>query len=89
MLGPGRRALVTAFLFSPDVPTPAFPFPASGGPVRWRIDVRPHAAVAYSRPLFEGMVRDAGLAIEAMTPGFWPGDSRRPTGQDILVLCRI
>ncbi len=89
VLGPGRRALVTAFLFAPDTPTPAFPFPSSRAPVRWRIDMRPHAAVAYSRPLFEGMVRDAGLVVEAMTPGFWPGDSRRPTGQDVLVLSRI
>ncbi len=86
VLRAGRRALVTAFLFAPSASTPAFPFPDGIAPIRWRVRVRPHSAVAYSRPEFEALVHDAGLRIAEMVPGFWPGAASTPAAQDVLLL---
>jgi SAM-dependent methyltransferase len=88
VLRPGRSALVTAFLFDPNARVPAFAFadPASG--VRWRVRERPHAAVAYPRPLFESLVSSAGLRIDRRIDGFFPGADEVPSGQDTLILSR-
>jgi SAM-dependent methyltransferase len=90
VLAPGRRALVTAFLFAGgEVEPAAFPHPrpaGAGSPVRWRRALRPHAAVAYDRRSFEEMIGEAGLAVAAFVAGYWPGTSRPPGGQDLLVL---
>jgi len=89
-LRPGRSALVTAFLFDEAVRPPAFPHPdehpeeRSG--VRWLRRVRPEAAVAYERRLFERMVAEAGLAVQSFLPGFWPGTAAHPSGQDCLIV---
>ena len=88
VLEPGGAALVTAFLFEPGSSVPAFPFVGEGGRLRWRIRNRPHAAVAYSKELFESIVRNAGLRVEARIDGFYPGEGAIPTGQDMLVLRR-
>ena len=82
LLAPGRRAVITAFLYAD--PPPAFPH--GEGPLRWRLAGRPHAAVAYHRPHFEALVAAAGLELEEVVTGFWPGTDRPPTGQDVLVL---
>lgn len=86
VLAPGGRALVTAFLFDPAGRVPAFPFSDGEGSQKWKIRSRPHAAVAFSRPLFEAMISRAGLRVERSIEGFYPGSSAVPSGQDILVL---
>lgn len=92
ILSPGRRAVVTAFLFAGNGESPPFfPHPrdtGSGTPVRWLRAARPRAAVAYDRSCFEDLVTEAGLEIVAFVPGFWPGADRPPKGQDTLVLER-
>lgn len=82
LLAPGRRALVTAFLFAGETPA----FPHGDDRVRVRLASRPEAAVAYRRELFEGMVEEAGLRIVERIDGFFPGDAPRLDGQDVLVL---
>jgi SAM-dependent methyltransferase len=90
VLAPGRAALVTAFLFDGGrfrtAPPPAFPHPGPGAPVRFRRRVRPQAAVAYEVGHFEGMVAATGLAVGRRIDGFYPGEDRRPQGQDVVVL---
>lgn len=83
-LRPGRLALITAFLF--DGRPPAFPFPDGESPVRWLRRLRPEAAVAFDRGLFESMIAEAGLTLREMVPGFWPGTAPVPRGQDVLIL---
>lgn len=92
VLAPGRRALLTAFLFAGGaVEPPAFPHPrraGAGAPVRWRLPIRPRAAVAYERARFEELITEAGLTMTILIAGFWPGTDRPPQGQDLLVLER-
>lgn len=90
-LHPGRAALITAFLFERDGETglgriPFFPFADGSSSVRWRFKARPHAAVAFERSHFVAMVEDAGLRVQWLCPGFWPGREGTPRGQDILLL---
>ncbi|HEX9736583.1 MAG TPA: hypothetical protein VGG06_31845 [Thermoanaerobaculia bacterium] len=56
--------------------------------MRWRLAVRPQAAVAYDRGRFEELVASAGLTLTDFVPGFWPGADRPPRGQDVLVVER-
>jgi SAM-dependent methyltransferase len=89
-LKPGSAAVVTAFLFDASAPERelvrrAFPFGDRDGLVRWRLRGRPTAAVAYERSLFERMVGAAGLRVQWMSPGYFPGKERL-TGQDTLLL---
>jgi ubiquinone/menaquinone biosynthesis C-methylase UbiE len=86
VLRPGRSALLTAFLFDPARPTPAFAFSRPQSVTRWRVRARPHAAIAYSRPAFEAMIIAAGLRVDHLLTGFWPGGAAHPTGQDILIV---
>lgn len=94
VLAPGRRALVTAFLFDgspggPRAAPPAFPYPpGSGVPVRWLRATRPRAAVAYEWRHFLELLAGAGLEISSFVHGFYPGTDRRPRGQDVLVVER-
>jgi len=84
----GKAAVVTAFLFDARPPgrrAAGVAFPFGDERVRQRSAGRPTAAVAYERSVFEGMVRDSGLSVVWMSPGFFPG-AERPGGQDILVL---
>jgi SAM-dependent methyltransferase len=89
-LRPGRAAVVTAFLFDAAGPAlesvrRAFPWEDRGGLVRWRLRSRPAAAVAYARPFFEGLLADAGLRLQWMSQGYYPGADRLD-GQDRLLL---
>lgn len=91
VLQPGKAAVVTAFLYEQGSATDRgqsdfFPFSDSKSVVRWRFKVRPHAAVAFERAHFLEMVRDAGLRLQWLCPGFLPGESAFPSGQDILIL---
>jgi SAM-dependent methyltransferase len=90
-LAPGRKALLTAFLFARGSRTdrgasPIFAFGDDRGLIRWRWKARPESAVAYEREHFLGLVSQAGLRVEWLCQGFWPGDATRYTGQDILIL---
>ncbi len=90
-LCPGRAAVVTAFLFEHESRTgrgesPMFRFGDPRGSVRWRFKERPEAAVAYERTHFLRMIEEAGLRLQWLSPGFLPGDSHRPSGQDLLIL---
>ena len=89
-LKPGSAAVVTAFLFdsrAPELPLVrrAFPFGDRDGFVRWRLSARPTAAVAWEKSAFEGMVLEAGLRVQWMSPGYFPGAARL-IGQDTLLL---
>ncbi len=81
-LAPRGAAVVTAFLFA-GVPA-AFPF--GDERVRYRVRARPAAAIAFARTLFEEMVAEAGLESTDACLGFFPGERRRITGQDVLLL---
>jgi len=85
VVAPGGKALVTAFLFGAGS-APAFPF--GDDRVRWRVKNRPAAAIAFSRPVFDSMIAAAGLRVVRDALGFFPGNSARITGQDVLLLTR-
>lgn len=90
VLRPGRAAVVTAFLFdssgaSIDEVRSSFPMENPGGGVRWRVRSRPTAAVAYDRRFFESLLVSAGLRLQWMSPGWYPGGARLD-GQDSLLL---
>jgi SAM-dependent methyltransferase len=90
VLRPGRPAVVTAFLFEPDGPggaaaRRAFPVAGPEGRLRYRSRRRPTAAVAYDKARFVEMVEAAGLRLQWLSPGFYPGGERL-TGQDTLLL---
>ena len=90
VLKPGSAAVVTAFLFEASpagLPLVRRAFPFGDSVVRWRLRARPTAAVAYERSAFEGMVAAAGLRVQWMSPGYFPG-SASVTGQDTLLLGR-
>ena len=91
-LRPGSPAVVTAFLFDPSGPEMTgvrreFPYEdaSSGGSVRYRSRRRPTAAVAYSRAELEALIERAGLRVQWLRPGYYPGGSPI-TGQDTLLL---
>ena len=72
----GRRARRCAGPFLTAPPT---------GTVRWRSAMRPTAAVAYDRAIFESFVEAAGLHVQWIYFGYFPG-SDRLTGQDTVIL---
>lgn len=91
VLSPGRPAMITAFLFAADSRTGKgrsryFNGADPAGLYRWRSQLRPQSAVAYERDCFERMVKDAGLRVQWMSPGFFPGDAESLDGQDVLIL---
>jgi hypothetical protein len=53
--------------------------------VRWRLRGRPTAAIAYAKPVFEGLLAGAGLRLQWMSPGYFPGADRL-AGQDTLLV---
>jgi SAM-dependent methyltransferase len=88
---PGRPAIVTAFLFERGSRTDSggsrlFRSADNTGKVRWRSRLRPHSAVAYERGDFFARIDQAGLRVQWLSPGYLPGDSATPTGQDVLIL---
>jgi SAM-dependent methyltransferase len=90
VLGAGRPAVVTAFLFDRnhrelEAVRRAFPFEGNGGAVRLRRSARPTAAVAFDRNAFWKMVEDSGLRVVWHSAGFYPGRSRLDA-QDVLLL---
>jgi ubiquinone/menaquinone biosynthesis C-methylase UbiE len=91
VLRPSRAAVLTAFLFAPGSRTAAgesrfFRCADESGRFRWRSGARPRSAVAYERSYFYELVEKSGLRVQWVSPGFFPGDAQRLTGQDVLVL---
>ncbi len=89
VLAPGGKALLTAFLFDdtdPNFVTPAFPFGDPHLPVRWRLQARPAAAIAYGRQYFTQLVEDAGLKVVQIEASYWPGNDAVPQGQDYVIV---
>jgi SAM-dependent methyltransferase len=87
----GAPAVVTAFLFAPDSRTGTghsrfFRGADPTGRVRSRSRLRPQAAVAYERDYFFELVTNAGLRVQWLSPGFFPGDGDCLSGQDVLLL---
>lgn len=90
-LRPGRPAMLTAFLFTPDSRTGAgrsrfFACADATGRARWRSPLRPQSAVAYERDFFFALVREAGLRVQLLSAGFFPGDAESLAGQDVVFL---
>ena len=91
VLRPGRPAVLTAFLFATDSRTGSgrsrfFRSTDSTGKVRWRSPLRPQSAVAYERDDFVALVEGAGLRVQWLSPGFFPGDVESLSGQDVVIL---
>ncbi len=90
-LSPGHAAVVTAFLFDDtgtgmDLVRREFPFSEDEeGRIRFRSRLRPTAAVAYAKSEFVALVEQAGLRVQWLRPGYFPGSSP-VTGQDTLLL---
>ena len=86
VLRPGRAAVVTAFLFEENAPGvgDAFPFAAAEG-ARLKSRARPTAAVAWEKSLFVEMIESAGLHLQWLSQGYYPGRERL-TAQDVLLL---
>jgi SAM-dependent methyltransferase len=91
VLRPGRPAVLTAFLFDRESRTGSgrsrfFRSAGSTGSVRWRSPLRPQSAVAYERDYFFALVEGAGLRVQWLSPGFFPGDAESLAAQDVLIL---
>jgi SAM-dependent methyltransferase len=91
VLRPGRPAVVTIFLFAWGSRTDRggsrfFRSSDTAGRVRWRSRLRPSSAVAYERGYFYAMVGDAGLRVQYLSSGFFPGDTESLSGQDVVIL---
>jgi len=90
-LRPGRTATITAFLFESGSRTATgrsriFRCADETGRLRWRSQLRPRAAVAYEKGYFYELVEQAGLRVQWLSAGFFPGETDRLTGQDVLLL---
>ena len=90
-LRPGRAAIVTTFLFEPGSRTATghsqvFRRADAAGRLRRRSRLAPQAAVAYEKSYFYELVEQAGLRVQWLSAGFFPGESDRLTGQDVLLL---
>jgi len=91
VLRPGRAAIVTAFLFESGSRTDAgrsrvFRCTDETGRMRWRSRLQPRAAIAYEKDYFYELAEQAGLRVQWLCAGFFPGETNRLTGQDILLL---
>jgi hypothetical protein len=56
--------------------------------MRWAIEERPEAVLAYQAAFFRAAVADAGLTIRRLVPGFWSGRYVAPNPQDLIVVER-
>jgi SAM-dependent methyltransferase len=90
-LRPGSPALLTALLFAPGSRTAMgrsrlFRGGDDSGLVRWRSDMRARSAVAYERGHFETLIRRAGLRMQWLSAGFFPGEAESLAAQEVLVI---
>ena len=93
VLAPGGRALITAFVLTPQVrawaaegrtAVPLQPYgDAMTSDPHW-----PENAMAYDGIQFRGAIDQAGLTLEAVLAGHWRPEPQYAGGQDLLVLRR-
>src|SRR5665647_364673 len=92
VLTPGRKGLVTAFLYDNDdeAMNGRHSFPHRGDGYRFSNPASPESAIALSAPAFRDAVASVGLKVEEL-PGLWRLDqSRRPYAyQDMVVLTKM
>ncbi len=91
VLAPGGRALITAFVLTPDVriwaaesrtAVPLQPYgDAMTSDPHW-----PENAMAYDDAQVRAAVADAGLSLDALFAGLWRPEPGYEGGQDLLVL---
>ncbi|WP_174300620.1 class I SAM-dependent methyltransferase [Caulobacter sp. S45] len=91
VLAPGGRALITAFVLTPEVrvwasqgltKVPLKPYgDAMTSDPHW-----PENAMAYDEARFQSAIAGAGLTLEAVLAGLWRPEPTYPGGQDLLVL---
>ena len=93
VLAPGGRALITAFVLTPQVRT----WVAEG---RTAVPLKPYAdamtsdphwpenAMAYEEAQLRAAIGEAGLALDAVLAGHWRPEPQYAGGQDLLVLRR-
>ena len=93
VLAPGGAALLTAYLLNDGTAPPAWHrpklrFPFGTTTMRWEIESRPEAVVAYDTAFFGAAVAEAGLRVRRLVPGFWNGQYVAPNAQDLIVVER-
>jgi SAM-dependent methyltransferase len=97
VLRPDGQALITCFLGTPqeiaasgESPVPVFRFLHEHSPGVFISDpTRPSDSVAYEHEVFARLLRDAGLTMTALVPGYWAiGREMGDIGQDVVVLAR-
>ena len=94
VLSPGGRALITAFVLTPQVRTwaaegrTAVPLQSFGEHAMTSNPRRPENAMAYDETTFRKAVAGAGLTLEGMLAGNWRPEPQYAGGQDLLVLRR-
>lgn len=91
VLRPGGQALVSVFLFSRDLAGKelfeGLPYPRdASATVRWRLDAKPEAAIAFDGEQFKSWLAASNLTLREFVPIYWPGKSSVFTGQDLLIL---
>jgi ubiquinone/menaquinone biosynthesis C-methylase UbiE len=93
VLRPGGHALVSAFLLGIGTPsqssTPKYDFAYGNNRVRWLMEHRPAAGIAFARDTFLELCAGSGLEVERILYGYWRGnDGPAPNAQDLIVLRR-
>ena len=94
VLAPGGRALITAFVLTPQVRTwaaegrTAVPLQPFGEQAMTSNPQRPENAMAFDETLLRTAIADAGLTLEALLAGHWRPPPQYAGGQDLLVLRR-
>ena len=94
VLAPGGRALITAFVLTPQVRTwaaegrTAVPLQPYGEHAMTSNPQRPENAMAYDEASVREAVAAAGLTLEAALAGHWRPEPQYLGGQDLLVLRR-
>ncbi len=94
VLAPGGRALITAFVLTPQVRSwaadgrTAVPLQPYAAYAMTSNPQRPENAMAYDETRFRGAVTEAGLTLEGVLAGHWRPEPEYAGGQDLLVLRR-
>jgi hypothetical protein len=93
VLRPGASALVTAFLIDEPSSSPSgqpkYNFAFGDHRVRWLMEHRPAAGIAFATEVFSKLCADAGLEISRIIAGYWRGQpGPAPNAQDLLILRR-
>lgn len=94
VLAPGGRAVITAFLLTPQVRAWITEGRTNVALKPWRDDAMtvdlhwPEAGLAYDEPVMAAAVERAGLRLTRTLYGYWRPESTYPAGQDVLIVER-